>query len=71
MSNPQIETRYEIYELSPDGLLKVPMCNIYGKNSKAFCSSETIEDAEQQIIDSDDEYTDYVILTVKQLRKGS
>jgi hypothetical protein len=70
MSNPQIETRYEIYELSPDGLLKVPMVRGWGTPSRAFDSFASIEEAERAIIDSDDEHTEYVILTIKQLRKG-
>lgn len=52
---------YRIYEVSPDGLLKQPQSDGYGRSYDKYHDSDTFEKAAKQIEDEDD-YSELTIL---------
>ena len=60
-----METWYEIFEVSKDGLLKTPKGSDYGVPYNLFDLCETIEEAERMIDAKGETYTTYAVLTMK------
>ncbi len=62
-----VETWYEIYELSVDGLMKIPKGVSYGMPYSLFGSCKSVEVAENEIANKGEEYTTYVVLPMTRI----
>jgi hypothetical protein len=68
MASKIIETYYDICEVSSDGLIKHPKERGYGGESNRFYGSYiTMEEVERAILENGEQYTDYIVLTVKRI----
>lgn len=68
MAQKIVETYYEIREISVDGLIKQSKESGYGGESNLFCGSYiTMEEVEKAILEDGEEYTDYIVLTIKRI----
>jgi hypothetical protein len=59
----EIATTFEIFEVHGTKL-KVPKDNDYGREGAKFSSSETLEEAQNDILQYGDSYIDYTILPI-------
>lgn len=64
-----ISTKYSIVEVSQDGLIKIPKDTSYGPDASRFHATyESMEEVDKAILDSGEYYTEYIVLTVKEIR---
>ena len=62
----ELQTFYSIREISPDGLLKIPIEEVHGGTYPIFLSEySSMEEVDTAISEHGQDLTNYVVLTMK------